>query len=146
VEDSLVNLRILSDEARQEHDAVKAAARAVSLSVTRYKQGLDSYVNVITEQNAFLTSRQGELGVQLRELTASIGLVKNLGGGWPKADSREADPTHSTPDAAAPNPESIPAVNNAATPNPPPKPPVDQKPDDLLKADEAAANSPAPAQ
>jgi len=143
VEDSLVNLRILADEARQEHVAVLAAQRTVRLSVTRYKQGLDSYVNVITAQNAFLTARQGELQVQLRALTASVGLVKNLGGGWPLPQSAEADPTHSTPNAANPDPDSIPAPMNVATPNPPPDSVPDRKPEDLLKQDEAATN-PAP--
>jgi len=138
VEDSLINLRVLYDEARQEHKAVQAAERAVRLSVTRYKQGIDSYVNVITAQNAFLTSRQGELTVQLRALTASVGLVKNLGGGWPKPDSREADPARVTPDATRPDPDSIPEAMRQSTPNPPPDPPK-AAPDELLKQDEAAA-------
>jgi NodT family efflux transporter outer membrane factor (OMF) lipoprotein len=138
VEDSLINLRVLYDEAKQEHSAVQAAERAVRLSVTRYKQGLDSYVNVITAQNAFLVSRQGELTVQLRALTASVGLVKNLGGGWPKPKSREADPSKMTPDAAQPDPAAIPAEMNQAIPNPPPDP-VKMRPDDLLKQDEDAA-------
>jgi outer membrane protein TolC len=132
VEDSLVNLRILSDEAKQEHNAVLAARHTVQLSVTRYKQGLDSYVNVITAQNSFLTSRQGELSVQLRALTASIGLIKNLGGGWPKLESKEADPTKITPDAAVPNPDSIPSPMNVGTPNPPTDTKPERRPEDLL--------------
>ena len=142
VEDSLINLRVLSDEARQEHVAVLAAQRTVRLSVTRYKQGLDSYVNVITAQNAFLLARQGELQVQLRALTQSVGLVKNLGGGWPDRKSREADPTHSTPNAANPDPDSIPAPMNVATPNPPPENLPNHKPDDLFNLDDTS--SPAP--
>jgi NodT family efflux transporter outer membrane factor (OMF) lipoprotein len=138
VEDSLINLRVLYDEARQEHSAVQAAGRAVRLSVTRYKQGLDSYVNVITAQNAFLVSRQGELTVQLRALTASVGLVKNLGGGWPQPESREADPSHVTPNSAQPDPESIPDPMKQSIPNPPPGA-LKNRPEDLLKQDEAAA-------
>jgi NodT family efflux transporter outer membrane factor (OMF) lipoprotein len=143
VEDSLINLRVLYDEARQEHSAVQAAERAVRLSVTRYKQGIDSYVNVITAQNAFLVSRQGELTVQLRALTASVGLVKNLGGGWPKPKSREADPSKMTPDSATPDPESIPDPMKRSMPNPPPET-LKTRPEDLLNQDHAAAYPEAP--
>jgi NodT family efflux transporter outer membrane factor (OMF) lipoprotein len=138
VEDSLVALRVLSSEASQEHVAVLAARRAVELSVARYKQGLDSFVNVITAQNSFLVSRLGELSVQLRALTASIGLIKNLGGGWPAADSAQADPTRSTPNAVTPDPGSVPAVFDRAAPNPPTVSKGTHRPEDLLKQDDSA--------
>jgi outer membrane protein TolC len=54
VEDNLASLRILSKEVGQQHKAAAAAQREVQLSVVRYQNGLDSYVNVITAQNAFL--------------------------------------------------------------------------------------------
>ncbi len=49
----------------------------------RYQNGLDSYVNVITAQNAFLTNRLGRIaGAAAANWTASIALINNLGGGW----------------------------------------------------------------
>jgi hypothetical protein len=63
----------------QQHRAAAAAQRAVELSVVRFRNGVDSYVNVITAQNAFLTAREAELQVQLRQLTAGVNLINNLG-------------------------------------------------------------------
>ncbi len=82
VEDNLASLRILSTELKQQHTAAVAAQRTVQLSLVRYQNGVDSYVNVITAQNTFLTNREAELQVQLRQLTASVNLINNLGGGW----------------------------------------------------------------
>ncbi|MBV9611406.1 MAG: efflux transporter outer membrane subunit, partial [Acidobacteriaceae bacterium] len=48
VEDNLAALRILSQEVAEEHAAVNSANRYLDLSLTRYKAGLESYLNVIT--------------------------------------------------------------------------------------------------
>ncbi len=82
VEDQLAALRILSLELTQQHSAVMAAKRTVGLSVVRFRNGVDSYVNVITAENAFLTAREAELQVRLRQLIASVSLINDLGGGW----------------------------------------------------------------
>lgn len=82
VEDNLVSLRVLSIEEQQQHRAAVEAEREVQLTHARYKLGLDSYVNVITAQNTYLTNREAELQIQLRRITASINLIDNLGGGW----------------------------------------------------------------
>ena len=79
VEDNLASLRVLSAEMRQLHRATVAAQRAVELSVARYKSGVDSYVNVITAQNTFLSSREAELQAQLNQQIASVNLINNLG-------------------------------------------------------------------
>jgi outer membrane protein TolC len=81
VEDNLASLHILAQELAEEHGAAAAAQHNVALSVTRYRNGIDSYVNVITAQNAFLTAPEAELQVQIRQLTASVNLINNIGGG-----------------------------------------------------------------
>jgi NodT family efflux transporter outer membrane factor (OMF) lipoprotein len=85
VEDNLASLRILAQEVEQYETAVRAAARYVELALTRYKTGVDSYLNVITAQNTLLSSRETEVQVQLRQMTASVGLIVALGGGWDEA-------------------------------------------------------------
>jgi outer membrane protein TolC len=41
-----------------------------------------SYLNVITAQTTAFTSESALAGLQGRRLTASVALVKALGGGW----------------------------------------------------------------
>lgn len=136
VEDNLVSLRILAQEIKQQHAASVAAQRAVELSVVRFRNGVDSYVNVITAQNAFLTAREAEVNVQLRQLTASVNLIDNLGGGWSDAqlsDSERMAMQGHANDAATPV-----AGTQADTPNPPPLPPHEIKPEEILKQDQDA--------
>jgi len=136
VEDNLASLRILAQELTEEHSAAVAAQHFVALSVTRYRNGIDSYVNVITAQNAFLTAREAELQVQIRQLTASVNLINNLGGGWATSDWSQTERMAQNPPSAN-NEAKVPAQNAAATPNPPPLSNREVRPEDLLKQDEA---------
>jgi len=82
VEDNLAALRILAQEAGQEHTAVASAEHYLSLAQTRYRAGIDSSLNVEVAQTLLLTNRETEVQVQLREVQSSIALVMALGGGW----------------------------------------------------------------
>ena len=137
VEDNIVNLRILSKEVVQQHRATAASQRLVQLSITRYQNGLDSYVNVITAQNTFLTNRLAELQVQLRQVTASIALVNNLGGGWDASQLGQTEKAalHPAGGGAA---AGAPAANaGPAVPNPPPLPQSVKRPEDILQQNAA---------
>jgi len=136
VEDNLASLRILAQELTEEHSAAVAAQHFVALSVTRYRNGIDSYVNVIAAQNAFLTAREAELQVQIRQLTASVNLINNLGGGWATSDWSQTERMAQNPPSAN-NEAQVPAQNAAATPNPPPLSNREMRPEELLKEDEA---------
>jgi NodT family efflux transporter outer membrane factor (OMF) lipoprotein len=113
VEDNLLSLRVLSLEAAQAHRAAASAEREVELSTTRYKLGLDSYVNVIAAQNTYLTNREAELQVQVRRIIASIELIANLGGGWDRSRLGDAAKTAMHPPAPGP------AAPAESVPNPP---------------------------
>ena len=82
VEDNLAALRILTRELDQQNDAVASAQRALSLSNERYKAGIDSYLNVITAQATLLSSQRTAVNLQMQQMTASVELIKALGGGW----------------------------------------------------------------
>jgi NodT family efflux transporter outer membrane factor (OMF) lipoprotein len=133
VEDNLAALRILSQELDQQHKATLAAERTVRLSAVRFRNGVDSYVNVITAENAFLSARESELQVKLRELTAGVTLINDLGGGWGAtqltATERMAE---NPPDAGG---EPLVPANDAGRPvaNPPSMPESEVKPDDFVK-------------
>ncbi len=139
VEDNLAALRILSVELGQAHNATLAARRAVELTVVLFRNGVDSYVSVITAQNAYLSARETELQVQLRQLIASVSLINDLGGGWATSQLAQTERTAMHP------PAQIPSENaGQAVPNPPAMPPGEVQPDDFIKQIEDAM-TPAPA-
>ena len=86
VEDNLAALRILTRELDQQNDAVASAQRALSLSNERYKAGIDSYLNVITAQATLLSSQRTAVNLQMQQMTASVELIKALGGGWEESE------------------------------------------------------------
>lgn len=63
-------------------DATTAADRTLNLSLALYKQGANSYLDVVTAQVASLDAHLTLLGLQTDQLRASVGLVRALGGGW----------------------------------------------------------------
>jgi NodT family efflux transporter outer membrane factor (OMF) lipoprotein len=86
VEDNLAALRILSDEARQQREAVESANKSLQLFTNLYLGGEDPYLQVITAQTVALMNQRNDVDIQRRRMEASILLVKALGGGWDVAD------------------------------------------------------------
>jgi outer membrane protein TolC len=82
VEDNLSALRILSRERQQEDAAVASSQRYLRLADVRYQSGMDIYLNVIIAQTALLNNQRTALNLQMQQLTASVQLIKTLGGGW----------------------------------------------------------------
>ena len=82
VEDNMAALRILQGEAQTEEVAVGAAKHSVELSITRYRGGLTSYLEVTTAQSAALTDEVTAVTILTRRMTASVLLIKAIGGGW----------------------------------------------------------------
>ncbi len=82
VEDNLAALTILSRELDEQNDAVASSQRALSLANDRYKSGIDSYLNVITAQATLLNNQRTAVNLEAQQMTASVELIKALGGGW----------------------------------------------------------------
>jgi NodT family efflux transporter outer membrane factor (OMF) lipoprotein len=82
VEDNLSTLRILSQELQQQNAAVASSQRYLNLANVRYESGIDIYLNVIVAQTALLNNQRTALNLQMEQLTASVQLIKALGGGW----------------------------------------------------------------
>src|SRR4030095_15087702 len=82
VEDNLAALRVLSHELDQQNAAVASAQRALTLSTERYNSGIDSYLNVITAQSVLLNNQRTSVNLEMQQMTASVELIKALGGGW----------------------------------------------------------------
>ena len=86
VEDDLASLRILSQELQQQDAAVASSQRYLNLANDRYKLGIDSYLNVITAQTTLLSNQRTAMNLRMEQMTASVQLIKALGGGWDVSD------------------------------------------------------------
>jgi len=82
VEDNLVALRRLEEEAGSSNQAVNAAKRAYDQAETRYKGGIATYLEVINAQNVYLAAQSTAIDIRTRRMTASVRLIQALGGGW----------------------------------------------------------------
>lgn len=134
VEDNLASLRILATEVEQYGTAVGASAHYLDLAMIRYRTGVDSYLNVITAQNTLLSNRETQVQAQLRQMTASVGLIMALGGGWdasqlpqyeqflkhpPKWSPAGAPAGEQPTTVAPPNPPVVPPLPLPGAPSPP---------------------------
>ena len=82
VEDNLAALRILEEEATLQDEVVQGARHAVELTNNQYAAGVVSYLNVITAQATALNNERTAVNLAGQRLTASVGLIRALGGGW----------------------------------------------------------------
>lgn len=121
VEDNLAALRILGVEVGQERTAVNSAEHYLTLTLTRFRAGIDSSLNVAAAETTVLTNREAYIQVRLRQVDASIALVEALGGGW---DSSQLPTTRAMtahpPKWSPANGAEPPAAEALAPANPPP--------------------------
>lgn len=82
VEDRLSDIQVLQEEAVTERRAVAAAQHSLDLSTQRYKGGATSYLEVLIADSTLLTNERTSTDLVTRQFTASVGLVRALGGGW----------------------------------------------------------------
>jgi len=107
VEDDLSTLRYLAEESVQQQEAVVAAQQALALEIDRYRGGTVSYLDVITTQTIALNDQQTAITILERRMSAAVGLVKALGGGWDASTLPSGDAIRST---ALADPKNIPNV------------------------------------
>lgn len=82
VEDNLAALRQLERESVSEAAAVSATKGAFEQAVLRFQGGLVTYLEVVSTENAALAAQLAAVDIQTRRITASVLLVKALGGDW----------------------------------------------------------------
>lgn len=87
VEDELAQLRLLGQEAQEQHAAVAAAEQTAKLAMDRYTNGAINYLEVVESQTSALQAQSTALTLRDRQLRAAVTLVRAIGGGW----SRQPD-------------------------------------------------------
>lgn len=88
VEDGLALLHHLGDESMKENNALIAAQRTLTFSMSRYRDGVVSYFDVVTAQTTELDAQVTVLDISTRRFTASLAFTQALGGGWGKGRQR----------------------------------------------------------
>ena len=89
VEDNLAAVRILEKEAKVQDEAVGAAQRSLDLSITRYKGGVTSYLEVTVAQSAALSDQVTAVNILGRRMANTVLLIQALGGGWDRSSLPE---------------------------------------------------------
>lgn len=82
VEDQLSALRLLEGQAEAQGRAVQSARRATQLSDSRYRNGLVSQLELLDARRSELRSQRQALQVRTAQYTATVGLIRALGGDW----------------------------------------------------------------
>jgi outer membrane protein, multidrug efflux system len=82
VQDELSSLRWLAQEYNETTTAATAARKAADLSLTLYRDGASSFLDVVTAQSTALEDERLAIALHTRQLVADIGLMLALGGGW----------------------------------------------------------------
>ena len=82
VQDNLALLDHLGSASTDQKSASDAAQHALDLSMTQYKHGAVSYLDVVQAQTVALQEQRGLLQLDTQRLRASVQLVRALGGGW----------------------------------------------------------------
>jgi NodT family efflux transporter outer membrane factor (OMF) lipoprotein len=97
IDDNLALLHWLQDEEEHEQQAATAAQQTLTMSMNLYRNGAASYLDVVTAQTALLIAQRAALALQTRQLQASVGLIRALGGGWSTDDPTFRQTASNTP-------------------------------------------------
>jgi NodT family efflux transporter outer membrane factor (OMF) lipoprotein len=94
VEDELSTLRVLEEESAIQDRAIAASERSLTLANNRYRGGVASYLEVITAQAFALNNQRAGVSLVARRMTATVRLMKALGGDWRAAQLPVMAPPH----------------------------------------------------
>jgi len=84
VEDSLAEVRILSDQLKRQQEAVDHAQTYLKMEQARFDTGIDPYIDLAVAQTTLYGNEQTLATLQIQQMSASVQLIEALGGGWDK--------------------------------------------------------------
>jgi multidrug efflux system outer membrane protein len=82
VADALASMETYTEQIKEEQTLIVAQQQRFDLATARYRQGQDSYINVLSAQQDLYSSQQDLLQAQRNQLVSQISLYQALGGGW----------------------------------------------------------------
>jgi multidrug efflux system outer membrane protein len=110
VEDGLSGLRVLEEQAGAYEKAVQSAQQTVDISTSRYREGLATFLEVITAQVTLLDNELVRDQILEQRLLTTVQLIQALGGGWQDSTvySTSSGPAANAPKPATPGPAAPP--------------------------------------
>jgi outer membrane protein, multidrug efflux system len=90
VEDQLAAQRLLAQQYEAESAALKSAHRTLDISLTKYKGGVITYLEVAIAQASALAHDQTVVALSAQRLAATVSLIKALGAGWTAQPTQSA--------------------------------------------------------
>lgn len=90
VEDNLSAMAELQHEMQYQEAAVQSSRNAERAILSQYRAGTTPYTAVVTVQASRLTNERTLLQLQGRMFTASVALIKAIGGGWSSSTANTA--------------------------------------------------------
>jgi NodT family efflux transporter outer membrane factor (OMF) lipoprotein len=87
VENGITGLASLDRAVTQADASVNSAQEAFDIATARYRGGVDTYLEMITAQQALLSNQRQAVQVHGQQFATAVYLVKALGGGWSRNGS-----------------------------------------------------------
>lgn len=81
-ENALNNVRLRREQTEAQDKLLKATSTSSKLSLTRYRQGLVSFLEVVDAERTRLQAELESIQVKTEQMIATIHLIKALGGTW----------------------------------------------------------------
>ena len=81
VENGITGLAALDRASGQAQASVRDAERAFEIASERYKDGVDTYLDVLTAEQTLLTDRRQAVQFRGQRFSTAVYLIKALGGG-----------------------------------------------------------------
>ena len=109
VADGLAARGTFDDQIKALELFVKSQSRRLDLSDLRYRNGVDSYLAVLTAQTDLYNAQQLLINARLQRLTNLVDLYQFLGGGWIEHAGDQPRPADAPVDYGATAPAAVPA-------------------------------------
>lgn len=82
VETSLSNLKLRKEQAAAQSEVLKSSRQTAELSISRYKEGLVTFLEVIDAERSRLDAELQATQIVAQRLIAAVQLIKAIGGSW----------------------------------------------------------------
>lgn len=87
VVDQLISVHWLDAQEKEQNEALQLTQQAYDLAISRYRQGVASYLQVLIAEGQVLLQKRLVIESQAREREVRLNLIRALGGGYAPASS-----------------------------------------------------------